>query len=50
MHGSPDNISPYDRTNSFFVYNSVENKPVKPFGASKPRAEFLCLKDFEPLR
>ncbi len=49
MHGSPDNISPESSTNAFFVFNSVENKPQKPFGASKNRAEFLCLKDFKPL-
>lgn len=50
MHGSPDNISPNPRTNVFFVYNSVENKPLKPFGALRERAGFLCLKDFTPLR
>ncbi len=50
MHGSPDNISPFDRTNSFFVYNSVDNKPVKPFGAKSPRAEFLSLQDFTPIK
>lgn len=50
LHGSPDNISPFDRTNAFFVYNSIKNKPIKPFGASNPRAEFLCLKDFTPLK
>ena len=50
MHGSPDNISPKSRTNAFFVYNSVENKPFKPFGAKKERAEFLCLRDFTPLK
>ncbi len=50
MHGSPDNISPYPRTNAYFVYNSVENKPVYPFGAKYNRADFLCLKDFTPLK
>lgn len=50
MHGSPDNISPYSRTNLFFVFNSVENKPVDPFGAKSERANFLCLKDFTPLK
>ena len=50
MHGSPDNISPSPRTNTFFVFNSVENKPVEPFGAKKSRADFLCLKDFTPLQ
>jgi ectoine hydroxylase len=49
MHGSPDNISPDPRTNAFFVYNSIENKPVKPFAAKGQRASFLCLKDFKAL-
>lgn len=49
MHGSCDNISPDSRTNTFFVFNSVENKPVKPFGALKNRADFLCLKNFKPI-
>jgi len=50
MHGSPDNISPFSRTNAFFVFNSVENKPLKPFGAKTSRADFLCLRDFTPLK
>ncbi len=49
MHGSPDNISPYARTNAFFVYNSVENRPLEPFGASSRRAPFLALEDYTPL-
>ncbi|SFP97467.1 phytanoyl-CoA dioxygenase family protein [Hydrogenimonas thermophila] len=49
MHGSPDNISPYDRTNAFFVYNSVENTPVEPFAAKHKRAPFLSLDDYTPL-
>ncbi|MDX1808966.1 MAG: phytanoyl-CoA dioxygenase family protein [Sulfurospirillaceae bacterium] len=49
LHGSPDNISPNPRTNAFFVFNSVENKPERPFGAKKNRANFLCLKDFTPI-
>jgi ectoine hydroxylase len=50
LHGSSDNISPEDRTNIFFVYNSVKNTPVKPFASKSPRADFLCLKDFKPLK
>lgn len=50
MHGSPDNISPTPRTNAFFVFNSVENLPTKPFGAPKPRAKFLALDDYTPLK
>ena len=49
LHGSPDNISPFPRTNAFFVYNSVHNKPLKPFGAVKKRADFLSLRDFTPM-
>lgn len=49
LHGSPDNISPYSRTNAFFVYNSVENKPVEPFAAKERRTDFLSLTDFRPL-
>ncbi len=30
MHGSNGNITPYPRSNVFFVYNSVENKLVSP--------------------
>lgn len=50
MHGSTDNISAYPRTNLFFVYNSVENLPGEPFGAKRPRPEFLARKSFEPLQ
>lgn len=50
LHGSPDNISPDDRTNIFYVYNSVKNIPLKPFASKSPRADFLCLKDFKPLK
>lgn len=37
MHGSSANISPYPRSNAFFVYNSVENKLEEPFASQKPR-------------
>lgn len=50
IHGSPDNISISDRTNAFFVFNSVENKPQEPFAAKKSRADFLSLKDFTPVK
>ncbi|WP_018924303.1 ectoine hydroxylase [Salsuginibacillus kocurii] len=42
MHGSAGNISPYPRSNVFFVYNSIENQLVEPFGGQKPRPEFLA--------
>ncbi|MBU8906879.1 ectoine hydroxylase [Desertibacillus haloalkaliphilus] len=42
MHGSGGNISPFPRSNVFFVYNSIENKLVKPFSGQSPRPEFLA--------
>lgn len=42
LHGSCDNMSPYSRTNSFFVYNSTQNRPVKPFGAKKIEQNFYA--------
>lgn len=51
MHGSPDNISPWPRTNLFFVYNSVENKPApRPFAAPEFRPRFLGERDYTPLK
>ncbi|WP_025273705.1 ectoine hydroxylase [Haloglycomyces albus] len=41
MHGSGGNITPYPRSNLFLVFNSVENELDEPFGADKPRPEFL---------
>jgi ectoine hydroxylase len=50
MHGSPDNISPWPRSNLFFVYNSIYNQPADtPFGAEKLRPEFLSNPDRTPL-
>jgi ectoine hydroxylase len=50
MHGSPDNITPFARTNLFFVYNSVHNVPAeRPFAAADFRPEFLGARDFTPL-
>lgn len=48
MHGSNGNISPYPRSNLFFVYNSVENTPIRPFGADRLRPDFLGSRDFTP--
>lgn len=48
LHGSPDNISGDPRQVAMCVYNSVENKPVEPFGAARPRPAFLSSRDFTP--
>ncbi|MDX1755931.1 MAG: ectoine hydroxylase [Marinobacter sp.] len=41
LHGSNANMSPWARSNLFFVYNSVENPLVQPFCGNRPRPEFL---------
>ncbi|MFB5660847.1 ectoine hydroxylase [Alteribacillus sp. HJP-4] len=45
MHGSAGNISPYPRSNVFFVFNSVKNKLTDPFSGKDPRPEFLANRD-----
>ncbi len=49
MHGSNSNISPFPRSNVFFVYNSVENTLVEPFSAARPRPDFIAARDFTPV-
>ena len=34
-------MSPWPRSNLFFVYNSVENQLQAPFCGNKPRPDFL---------
>lgn len=51
MHGSNSNISPYPRSNVFFVYNSITNAVQEPFCGLKPRPEFIATREqIEPLR
>jgi ectoine hydroxylase len=49
MHGSNGNITPLPRSNVFIVFNSVDNTCVEPFGAAKPRPEFIGARDFTPV-
>lgn len=49
MHGSNGNITPWPRSNVFFVYNSVENALVEPFSGQAPRPEHIASRDFTPL-
>ena len=50
MHGSNGNITPAPRSNVFIVYNAVSNRVEAPFGAQKPRPEFLAERsDFTPV-
>ncbi|SFR65248.1 ectoine hydroxylase [Marinobacter daqiaonensis] len=41
LHSSNANMSPWPRSNLFFVFNSVENKLVQPFCGNRPRPDFL---------
>lgn len=51
LHGSAGNLSPWPRSNVFFVYNSVENRPEAPFAADAPRPWYICEReDFSPLQ
>jgi ectoine hydroxylase len=45
MHGSNSNISPYPRSNVFFVFNSVENKLVSPFSGQDPRPSYIASRE-----
>jgi ectoine hydroxylase len=51
MHGSAGNISPYPRSNLFFVYNSVSNALRAPRGGLTPRPGFIATRgDFTPIK
>lgn len=50
LHASNKNLSPWPRSNLFFVYNSVDNALEAPHGAQAPRPEFLATReDIRPL-
>lgn len=42
MHASSGNLSPWPRTNLFFVYNAVSNQLVDPFSGLPPRPDFIA--------
>ncbi|SDO58302.1 ectoine hydroxylase [Alkalicoccus daliensis] len=51
MHGSAGNISPYPRSNVFFVYNSIKNQLEQPFSGKDPRPEFLANREnIQPIK
>ncbi|MES2026472.1 MAG: ectoine hydroxylase [Pseudomonadota bacterium] len=45
MHGSNGNITPYPRSNVFFVYNSIANQLDEPKGGLVPRPEFVAARE-----
>ncbi|WP_173932004.1 ectoine hydroxylase [Chelativorans sp. Marseille-P2723] len=44
MHGSNGNITPFARSNAFFVFNAMSNQLQEPFAARKPRPDFLAVR------
>ena len=42
LHASNGNVTPFPRSNAFFVYNAISNRPQAPFAAARPRPEFLA--------
>ena len=42
MHGSNSNISPFPRSNVFFVYNALGNRVGRPLSGQDPRPEYIC--------
>ena len=42
MHGSNSNITPFERINTFLVFNAWSNRLVDPFGNTRPRPEFIA--------
>jgi ectoine hydroxylase len=49
MHGSNGNITPFARSNAFFVYNAVSNAVIEPFAAASPRPPHIAHREVEVL-
>lgn len=45
LHGSNSNISPYPRSNIFFVYNALSNRVGVPYCGQKPRPEYVAARE-----
>jgi ectoine hydroxylase len=45
LHASNENMSPWPRSNLFFVYNSVDNQLEAPYAAPGPRPEYLASRE-----
>lgn len=50
LHASADNLTPYPRSNVFFVYNACSNRLCDPFGGGVPRPGFLADRDQRPVK
>ena len=45
LHASNKNMSPWPRSNLFFVYNSVDNQLSTPYAAKRERPDFLAARE-----
>ncbi|WP_209426421.1 phytanoyl-CoA dioxygenase family protein [Pararhodobacter sp. SW119] len=45
MHASNSNITPFPRSNAFFVFNAISNALQDPFAAAAPHPPHLALRD-----
>lgn len=45
IHGSNSNITPFPRSNAFFVFNADLNRLEMPFGPAKPRPEWVATRN-----
>ncbi|WP_108444850.1 ectoine hydroxylase [Halomonas denitrificans] len=45
LHASNENMSPWPRSNLFFVYNSVDNTLDEPYAAPTRRPEYLAARE-----
>ena len=54
LHGSGSNISPYPRSNIFFVYNAISNLVQPPYCDQVPRPEYIasrnCVRPLSPVK
>jgi ectoine hydroxylase len=50
MHGSSENITPFERADIILVFNSVDNTLLAPFAGTAPRPGHIANREFEPLR
>jgi ectoine hydroxylase len=49
IHGSVMNMTPWDRTNLFVVFNSIENVLQKPFSALDSRPEEMGTRNIKEI-
>lgn len=50
LHGSSGNMTPYPRSNAFFVYNALSNVLEDPFCGNAPRPSFLADRNPRPVK